>query len=317
MRPPANSELVQHDSISRLRHDFALDRRNFFKLLGGGIVVGIAAPHALAQESGARHRRGDDMPNTLDSWLHIGEDGQVTVFSGKVEMGQNIRTSLAQEVAEELRVPVDSVDMLIGDTDLTPYDMGTFGSRTTPQMGTQLRKVAASAREVLVQMAAQRWSGGSGDPIAENGKVRDPKTGRTITYAELTRGQKLMKVVLADPRVTPAENWKIAGTAVPKKDGRDFVTGAHKYTSDLVLPGMLHGKVIRPSAFHARLVSCDTSQVEKVPGAIAVHDGDFVGVAAPYKTVAEHAASVVHAQWEAPQQPSDRELFSYLKSHPA
>src|SRR5215469_16202920 len=295
MRPPANSELAQQDGISRLRHDFDLDRRNFFKLLGGGIVVGIAAPHALAQEAGASRRRGDDMPNTLDSWLHIGEDGQITVFTGKVEMGQNIRTSLAQEVAEELRVPVDTVHLLMGDTDLTPYDMGTFGSRTTPQMGTQLRKVAASAREVLIQMAAERWNGTARDPIAENGKIRDPKTERTITYAQLTHGQKLLKVVLADAPVTPADRWKIAGTAVPKKDGRDFVTGAHKYTSDLILPGMLHGKVIRPSAFHARLVSCDTSSVEKVPGAVVVHDGDFVGVAAPYQAVAEHAASLVHA----------------------
>src|SRR5215469_17035000 len=316
MRPPANSELAQQDSISRLRHDFDLGRRDFFKLLGGGIVVGIAAPHALAQESGARRRRGDDMPSTLDSWLHIGEDGQVTVFTGKVEMGQNIRTSLAQQVAEELRVRVDSVHMRMGDTELTPYDMGTFGSRTTPQMGMQLRKVAASAREVLIQMAAERWNGAA-DPIAENGKIRDPKTGRTVSYAELTHGQKLMKVVLADPPVTPAEGWKIAGSAVPKKEGRDFVTGAHKYTSDLTLPGMLHGKVVRPTAFHARLVSCDTSPVEKVPGALAVHDGDFVGVTGPDKAVAERAASVVRAQWEAPQQPSDRELFSYLKSHPA
>jgi isoquinoline 1-oxidoreductase len=316
MRPRVDSELAEQESISRLRHDFDLDRRNFFKLLGGGIVVGIAAPHSLSQESGARRRRGDDMPNTLDSWLHIGEDGQVTVFTGKVEMGQNIRTSLAQEVAEELRVPVDSVHLVMGDTELTPYDMGTFGSRTTPQMGTQLRKVAASAREVLIQMAAERW-GRARDPIAEKGRIRDPKTGRTIRYSELTRGQKLLKVVLADPPVTPADQWKIAGTVVPKKDGRDFVTGAHKYTSDLILPGMLHGKVIRPSAFHARLVSCDTSQAEKVPGAVVVHDGDFVAVAAPDKAVAEHAASVVRAQWEAPPQPSDRDLFSYLKSHPA
>jgi CO/xanthine dehydrogenase Mo-binding subunit len=315
MQPPVDPEITQHDGISRLRHCFDLDRRNFFKLLGGGIVVGCAARHALTQESGARQHHGDDMPDTLDSWLHIGEDGQVTVFTGKVEMGQNIRTSLAQQVAEELRVPVDSVHMLMGDTELTPYDMGTFGSRTTPQMGTELRQVAASARQVLIQMAAARWNGG--DPIAEDGKVRDPKTGRTISYAELTHGQKLMKVVLAEPPVTPADQWKIAGTAVPKKDGRDFVTGAHKYTSDLILPGMLHGKVVRPSAFHARLAACDTSQAEKIAGAVVVHDGDFVGVAAPDKSLAERAASAVRAQWAAPQQPSDRELFSYLKSHPA
>src|SRR5215467_8278737 len=309
------TELEQH-TIERLAYAFAVSRRDLFKLLGAGLVVGLYAPSAFAQESGRASAEGEAAANDLGAWLHIGGDGKVTAFTGKVEMGQNIRTSLAQQVAEELHVPVSSVTLIMGDTELTPCDMGTFGSRTTPQMGTQLRKVAASAREVLVQMAAERWNGAA-DPIAENGKIRDPKTGRTVSYAELTHGQKLMKVVFADPPVTPAEGWKIAGTSVPKKEGRDFVTGAHKYTSDMILPGMLHGKVVRPTAFHARLVSSDTSQAEKVPGAVVVHDGDFVGVAAPDKAVAERAASAVHAQWEAPRQPSDRELFSYLKSHPA
>lgn len=315
MKPAADSELRQHDAIAKLQHNFDLHRRDFFKLLGGGLLVCVAAGHVRGQESGSAGRR--QMPNNLDSWLHIGETGQVTVFTGKVEVGQNIRTSLAQQVAEELRVPLSSIVMVMGDTDLTPYDMGTFGSRTTPQMGTQLRKVAASAREVLIQMAAERWQTPEDNLTAESGSIRDMKTRRTIAYADLTRGQNLTKVIPDDPNETTPAKWKIAGAAMPKRDGRDFVTGAHKYPSDMTLPGMLFGKVVRPTAFHASLVSSDISQAEKMPGVTVVHDGDFLGVAAPDRNTAERAAAAIRAQWNAPSQASESELFEYLKSHEA
>ncbi len=313
---PAESELQQHDSVPRLPHCFELDRRNFFKLMGAGVLVCVSAGHATAQESGSPRSNEDDLPATLDSWLHIDKDGKVTAFTGKVEIGQNIRTSLSQQVAEEIRVPLSSVRLVMGDTDLTPYDMGTFGSRTTPTMGLQLRKVASSARAVLIQMAAERWRMEATSLTAENGFIRDPKSERTVSYAELARGQKLMKVIPEDPPLTPAKKWRIAGTPVPKKDGRDFVTGAHKYTSDMRLAGMLFGKVVRPNTFHAKLVSCDTSQAERIQGATVVRDGDFIGVSAPDTTTAGRAASVVRVQWDAPPQPSDDELFSYLKAHP-
>jgi isoquinoline 1-oxidoreductase len=313
MKRPADIELRQHNAISRLQHHFDLDRRDFFKLLGGGLLVGVAAGHVVAQESGAGGRR--ENPKTLDSWLHISETGQVTAFTGKVEVGQNIRTSLAQQVAEELRVPFSSITLVMGDTDLTPYDMGTFGSRSTPQMGTQLRKVAASARAVLIQIAAERWQTQESNLVADAGSIRDTRSHRIISYADLTRGQKLTKVILDEPPVTPPERWKIAGISAAKKDGRDFVTGAHKYPSDISLPGMLFGKVVRPNAFRANLVSCDTSQAEKMPGVTVVHDGNFVGVAAPDRSIAERAATAISAQWTAPPQPSESELFEYLKTH--
>src|SRR4030095_11091618 len=111
------------------RYHFSVDRRRFFKVLGGGVAVLLFANAALAQESGqsGRRRRGGQRPADLGAWLHIGEDGTVTVFSGKAEVGQNIKTSLAQVVAEELRMPISSVRMVLGDTGLTPYDAGTFG----------------------------------------------------------------------------------------------------------------------------------------------------------------------------------------------
>jgi isoquinoline 1-oxidoreductase len=289
-------EAQQHE-VTPLQHGFDLARRDFFKLLGGGMLVCVAAGHAAAQESGGGFQR-HEMPNTLDSWLHISENGKVTVFTGKVEVGQNARTSLSQQVAEELRVPLDSISMLMGDTDLTPFDMGTFGSRTTPQMGSQLRKVAASAREVLIQMAAEQWQVSEAGLVAEDGEVRDPKSQKTISYAELTHGQKLMKVIAAEPPLTNPNDWRIAGTGIPKRDGRAFVTGAHKYASDQIRPGLLYGKVVRPSAFHAKLVSCDTSAAEKMPDL----------------TTAERAAAAIPAKWDAPQQVSEKDLFTHLKS---
>lgn len=317
MKAGSDRELQQHVSIERLHDlvpsDLNLDRRDFFRLLGGGLLVCLVARHAASQESGAGGRR--QLPQNLDSWLHIGENGQVTVFTGKVEVGQNIRTSLAQQVAEELRVPFSSINMIMGDTDLTPYDMGTFGSRSTPQMGTQLRKVAASARAVLMQMAAERWKTDEANLLADAGTIRDPKSRREISYADLTRGQKLTKVIPDDPAETPAEKWKVAGSSVPKRDGREFVTGAHKYASDISVPGMLFGKIVRPSAFNAKLVSCDTSAAEKIPGATVVHDDDFVGVATVDRSAAERAAAAIRLQWEAPAQPSESELFEYLKTH--
>ncbi|MGZ7074053.1 MAG: molybdopterin cofactor-binding domain-containing protein, partial [Candidatus Angelobacter sp.] len=157
LRPTDNDlrEAEQH-AVEPLSHLFEINRRDLFKLLGAGLVVGVCRPGAFAQESG-RGARNEEIPHDVASWLHIGGDGWITVFTGKVEMGQNIRTSLAQQVAEELRTRISLIKMIMGDTDLTPFDLGTFGSRSTPQMGSQLRKVAAVAREMLLDMAAQRW----------------------------------------------------------------------------------------------------------------------------------------------------------------
>ena len=187
-------EEQQHDATPRLAYGFELRRRDFFKLLGGGMVVLCAAP-ALPQESGARPHSDEDLPQSVSAWLHIAEDGNVTVYTGKVEMGQNIRTSLSQQVAEELRAPLDSIHLVMGDTALTPYDRGTFGSLTTPTMGPQLRNVAAAARENLIDLAAQRWSANRSALSAQNGRITDAHSGESISYGELTQGQALVQVI--------------------------------------------------------------------------------------------------------------------------
>lgn len=294
---------------------FDLDRRDFFKFLGAGIVVvSVLKPTMVAQESGGGRRRGESLPKEIDAWLHIGEDGKVTVYTGKAEVGQNIRTSLTQAVSEELHVPLSKIELVMGDTKLTPFDMGTFGSRTTPTMNLQLRRVAAAARDTLIGLAAAQWKVDAQRLVAADGKVTDPHGNRSVEYAALTKGQQLTETLPAEDPLIPAADWKIAGQSTPKVDGSDFVTGRHRYPSDQKVPDMLYGKVLRPAAFGATLVSLDAQKAEQI-GATVVHDGDFVGVAAPSSKLAESAVEAIHAEWKTEQQPSNKELFDYLRKN--
>jgi len=279
-------------------YHFDLDRRDFFKFLGAGLLVVSALKHAGAvQESGGARRRGDDsVPKEIDAWLHIGEDGTVTVYTGKVEVGQNIRTSLSQSVAEELHVPIDRIELVMGDTQLTPFDMGTFGSRTTPTMNLQLRRVAASARDLLIGLAATQWQTDPAHLVASDARVKDPQTNRSVEYAALLKGQQLTQTLPAEDPLIPAANWKVAGQSAHKVDGRDFVTGRHRYPSDQTLPDMLHGKLLRPPSFGATLLSLDSQKAEQM-GAVVVRDGNFVGVAAPSVALASSAVAAIHAEW--------------------
>lgn len=292
-----------------------VDRRDFLKILGAGLLVYVTQDFSGAQESG-RNFGGHELPKEISAWLHIAADGQVKVFTGKVEVGQNIRTSLAQQVAEELRAPFDSITMIMGDTDLVPWDMGTFGSRTTPTMGPQLRSMAWAARQSLVEMAAQRWNADAKTLVAADGKVTNPKTSQALTYGELTRGENLAKLISADDPLTPTAEWKIAGTPVPKVNGRDFVTGKHKYPSDISRPAMLFGAVLRPDGFNAKLVWLDTRAAEKMPGVKVVRDGDFAGVVAEDAFTVQQAIAAIQAEWDVPPQLSNNGIFAHLKSNP-
>src|ERR1700757_4584535 len=167
--------------MSLLPGAIEMDRRDFLKILGGGVLVCLGAGRGWTQESG-RTFGGAELPKEINAWLHIAADGKVQVFTGKVEVGQNIRTSLAQQVAEELHVPFDSITMVMGDTDLVPWDMGTFGSRTTPTMGPQLRTMAAAARQTLIELAAARWHVDRAALTCDNCKVTDPATSRSLSY---------------------------------------------------------------------------------------------------------------------------------------
>ena len=191
-------------------HQFELARRDFFRILGAGIAVfAIAKDAMVAQETAPGHRsfHNEELPKDISAWLHVGEDGSVTGFTGKAEIGQNIRTELAQTIADELRVPFESVRMVMADTALTPFDAGTFGSRTTPTMTPQLRRVAAAARDILVEAAAKEWSIQAAGLVAVDARVTDPASGRSLKYAELARGKALAQNLPAEDPITPATEW--------------------------------------------------------------------------------------------------------------
>jgi isoquinoline 1-oxidoreductase len=292
-------------------------RRGFFKILGAGVMAVVMEP-LLAQESGSRGRgrgRGGNVPSDISAWLHIAEDGTITVYSGKAEVGQNVRTSCAQAVAEELRAPISSIKVLLADTDLVPYDAGTFGSQSTPQMHSRLHRVGAAAREALIDLAADHFKADRGTLAISDGKITKKGGSESVSFGELTKGQKLVRQVDNDAPITPAADWKICGTSVAKLNGRDFVTGKQKYSSDVTLSGMQFGKVVRPGAYESTLQSIDTKAAEAMEGVKVVRDGDFVAIVAPDSLTASHAANAVRAEWSTKPQPSSAEIFDYLKKN--
>jgi isoquinoline 1-oxidoreductase len=309
---PERYELQDDPAIS-----FETTRRAFFRVLGGGLVVLCLLRQAEAQAqvpaAGRRRGGGGAAPREIGAWLHIAEDGAVTVYTGKAEVGQNIRTSLSQVVAEELRLPIQSVHMVMADTEQTPFDMGTFGSRTTPSMAPQLRRAAAAARERLVDLAAERFKVDRTAIVVADGKLTARETAQSAGLGELTKGQKLMEVIGENVPTTPADAWKCVGQSQPKVDGREFVTGRHRYASDQKPPGTLIGKVLRPPAFGATLISLDTTKAEAISGVTVVRDGSFVGVTAPDELTATRALAALQAEWKSPDGPSDKDLFRLLK----
>ncbi|HZI46595.1 MAG TPA: molybdopterin cofactor-binding domain-containing protein, partial [Pyrinomonadaceae bacterium] len=301
------------------QYNFSFDRRDFLKGFGLGIVFVVPITRALAQQQGEAGRAGFNQspPKDVGAWIHLDEDGRITVFTGKVEVGQNTRTTLTQSVADELHVPIDSVRLVMGDTDVVPFDMGTFGSRSTPTMAPQLRKAAAAAREMLIAMAADQMKVAPADLRIVDARFVNHDKSKMLTLAEVAKGRKLVKVIPEDIAITQAKDWTIAGTSVTKIDASDFVTGVHQYTTDIQRDGMLYGKVVRPSAFNAKLVSADTKAAEAIPGVKVVTDGDFIAVASPDQQTTTKAANAIIANWKAAPQPSNAELFEVLRKTPA
>ena len=311
-------EPTQNELPPKQNYDFAVDRRQFFKITGGGLIVAFVLKDIFSFDNETPHSETSSTTAGVESWIHIAGDGTVTVYTGKVEVGQNIRTSLSQIVAEELMVPVMAIKMVMGDTDLVPHDAGTFGSRTTPQMGTQLRKAAATARQALMDMAAKKWNTTATALKTENGMVLNTSTNEKINYGAITKGEKLLITISDNVPVIAARDWKVAGKSLPKVDQRNFITGKHTYVSDMKLPGMLYGKVLRAPSYGANLIDADLTQAKNIPGVIVVKDGDFVGVAAVDLKTATKALQSINAKWEEKKdQPSNSNIFEYLLKNPS
>ena len=299
-RTPEPFEPERYELAAPALHQVPLDRRAFFRLLGGGGVVmaSVLSSEATGQQSSGRGRGGQSGPTEVGAWLHIDGDGMVTVFTGKVEVGQDIRTSLTQAVLDELPVAQERLRLVMGDTALTPYDAGTFGSRTTPAMSPQLRRAASTARRWLLARAAERWRVDAAGLEMADGKVRETAGKRTIGIGALTRGKKILELVPEDAALRPPAEWPASGKSLGKVDALAVVTGKHRYTSDLTRPGMLLGKVLRPPAPGSELESLDDTRARALPGVVVVREGSFAGVVASDAVTVGRALEGLTPRWK-------------------
>jgi len=290
-----------------------LDRRQFLQLLGGGIIVCFTIPDSLAlQERERRRGMGQELPEDFNAFLRIGEDGRVSGFSGKVEYGQGIITSLAQMLAEELDVPLESVDMVLGDTELCPWDRGTFGSMTTRSFGPAFRAAAAEAKAVLVELAAEQLQVPKERLKTKAGVVYEAGGQRRVSYAELAKGQKILRHLKGAAPKTPADFTQL-GKPVLRRDAAAKVTGQAKYAGDMREPGLLHARILRPPAHGAKLLHADTSGAREIEGIQIVEEGDLVAVLHPYPDVAERALAKIKAQYDRPAPAvDDKTIFDHL-----
>ncbi|MBM4038088.1 MAG: xanthine dehydrogenase family protein molybdopterin-binding subunit [Planctomycetes bacterium] len=304
------------EPVERVPYDFGLTRRGFVQVLGAGLLVSVGAPSVLGAE---RRPRGQGRSAGVAARVHVAKDGAITVLTGKVEMGQGARGELTQAAAEELRVPPSRITMVMGDTSIVPDDGITAGSRTTPSTVPAVRQGAAAARQVLAQLACQKWGVEAKAVEARDGTITHAATRRTLSYGELAASEDLPKAfgeaAPSGVEVTPVKEWRVLGTSLPRPNARDFVTGAHQFPSDMARPNMLYGKVLRPPSYGARLVSVDLAPAKAMAGVVAAQDGSFVGVAAPTSLLARQALAAVAAtaKWEPAPHPSSKEIGDYLR----
>jgi len=252
--------------------------REYFELLGDGLVVVLEPEDRVAGAFG--------LPGG-GAWLHVAADGTVTAFAGKVDIGQDNRTALALIVADELGLEPAGVRLALGDTDVCPFDIGTFGSRSIPGAGEDLCTCAAHARE---------WVAAHGAP--------EPGT----RVLELTSR--------AAARPVGPSRWRYRGRPFRRATARTLVTGMHEFPSDIARPGMLHARILRPPAHGAVLDAVNVGRARAMPGVTVVHEHDFVGVAASDSQIAARALAAIEASWITAEQPAESELEAYLRSHP-
>ncbi len=287
-----------------------LDRRSFCRLVGGGIVVFVSVgPSALLSQERRR-----TYPEDLNAYLRIDENGLVTIFSGKIEMGQGVMTSQAQMAADELGVGLDSIRMVLGDTDVCPWDAGTWGSLTTRVFGPALRAAAAEARTVLTQLGAKQLGVAKDQVVVANGVVSvadDPS--RKVTYGELAKGKQVSRLVDEKAVLRSVKEFKVMGLSPKRIDGLDKVTGHAKYAGDIRLPGMLYARILRPPAMGAKLKSADTSAAKSLPGVTVVEQGDLVAVLHAQPDAAAEGIGRVKAEWDVPKpEVDDTSISGYL-----
>ena len=293
--------------------EFPLDRRAFLKIAGGGIFILFTVGDTLVFSQEGRGSR-QNLPSDFNAFLRIGEDGRVSCFTGKIEMGQGVITSLAQMLADELDVSLDSVDMVMGDTDLCPWDMGTFGSMTTRFFGPPLRAAAAEGRQVLLELAAEYFKVPKETLVTDNGIIYEKsKKRQQVSYAELTKGKKIERQLTGKVSLKKPSEFKFMGKSELRRDALEKVTGKAKYAGDIQLPGMLYARILRPPAHGATMVSIDLSALSEVEGIQLVREKDMIAVLHKYPDMAELALEKIKVKFDIPSSTlNDKNIFDHL-----
>jgi len=269
-----------------------MNRREFIAT-GGALIVSFSLPAFAQKLPGALEREP-----MLDGWIRLAADGRITLFTGKAELGQGIKTALLQIAAEQLAVPMSAIELITADTARTPNEGYTAGSNSMKDSGTAILHAAAQARQLLVAEAAKRWGVAPEQVSAQGGELRAPD-GKRIGYGALVDGQLLH--VRAQPQSPLATARTVMGKPVPRVDIPAKVTGGAAYVHDLRLPDMLHARVVRPPSYGARLTSVETEPVAKMAGVVKiVRDGSFLAVVAAREWTAIQASRALraHAQWQ-------------------
>jgi nicotinate dehydrogenase subunit B len=294
-----------------------LSRRRFLQT-GGTMVVGfaVAGTSILSNISPGLAKSVDG--TAVDGFLAIHADGRITLYSGKVDLGTGARAALPQMAAEELDVPFERITMIEGDTALTPDQGPTAGSSGIARGGVQIRQAAATARQHLVRLAAARLKLPESDLAVVDGVVASRSGGPGVSYGELV-GDRNFDVKL-DPKapLKALAEYRLVGKSIRRPDIPGKVTGRHVYVHDFTLPGMLHGRVIRPPALGASLTGIDQSSIEGLPGVQIVRIGSFLAVAAEDEWIAIRAARELKASWSAGTGlPEQARLFELIRAVPS
>ncbi|TAL78789.1 MAG: isoquinoline 1-oxidoreductase, partial [Bacteroidetes bacterium] len=291
------NETINKQGTSQADELHRMARRDFFKLLGSGIII-FFQPWSSLDLFSLPAEQARSLPKDFNAFLHIAEDGTVSCFTGKIEMGQGIVTSLVQELAEELNVPMEKVKMVMGDTDLCPFDQGTWGSLTTRVFAPNMRAAAAEARGVLIELASARL----GVPVIQldvkDGIISDTKNAKNaVSYSQLTKGKKIEKFLDVKPSVEDYTKFTYIGKPFTRLDATLKVTGEAKYAGDIKLPGMVFARILRPPSHGAKLISVDFTAAEKVEGTKVVRDGDFIAVLHENRDKADEALVKIQAEY--------------------
>ncbi len=290
-----------------------MERRDFFKLVGGGIIV-FFLPRCKSEDTPAASVWDRSIPTDYNAFIHINEDGTIKCHVGKIEMGQGIIISLVQVMADELNVPMEKIKLVMGDTDLCPWDEGTYGSLTIRVLGPRLRAAAAEARGVLVELASNKLKVPVSQLEVKDGVISDTQNqDNSVTYEQLTRGRKIEKFLDTKPPVEDYTKFTFVGKSFLRNDSLLKVTGEAKYTGDLRLPGMVYARILRPPSHSAKLTSVDYSVAEKVPGTTVMRDGDLIAVFNENQESANRAIDKIKADYSFDEKPVNNEtIFEWM-----